>query len=278
METQTLKPKIIEGETCQWFHYYNPDKDTVEASDFTFYYVDDENSFENKVVVLEGNRWQIEKAKITKGYHSTEGHFYRIYCAHGRGASLLAFPIDPRMTEEFINGATIHKTNASNDGWLFYHDHPGSHHNHLLSVRAAVVALFQEYVDSALHKVASATNDHTRRTVNSKYAALIAFRHTVQQTAQATEKAHTLGHYAQNLDAAEGHVHKAVRLAVSAAKVEWAKTPAQLAKYRLIATEVGEIITALATPHAPETPWDKAARIAAEEAAKKKAAAQTPSK
>ena len=268
-----MKPTIVRSYShCLFDHYFTPDEGALIDSDDYYFSVPESGQDYGKIVVSIEGDWHIESGKVEK---STE--YTAISCYESIGADRLAFPIDPRMTEADITGATRVEANATNDGWLFFHDHESSHHDHLLAVDAAVAALFQPLVDAALYKVATATNAVALGKVDAKYKALIAFRDEVVASAQAAEKAHHVGHFVQTHPPEQGHVHKAVRLALSAAKVAFAASPEKAAQYRLISMEAAELITRMGKPHAPETRWDKAARIAAEEAAKKKAADQTPS-
>lgn len=229
------------------------------------------------VAVLGRDGWMVEEAYLeNRGTIEGKVNFY-IECknrhSHYQG-ELLAFPIDSSMTAEDIQGATITKLNAAGDAWLFYHDHPATHHDHLLAVDAAVMALFQPVMDAAQHKVAMATNAVVLGQADTKYQALSAFRDETLKAAQTAEKAHHLGHFAQNPATDQGHVHSAVRIALNAAKTAFAASPEKIAQYRLITTEAVSLISRMSAPHTPETRWAKAARIAAEEKAKKDAAAE----
>ena len=175
------------------------------------------------------------------------------------------------MRREDIDGATIIKPNEDDTGWLFYHDLAHAHHDHLLQVDAALVALFQPLIEAALYKIVTATNAVASGKVDAKYQALVAFRDQAIKDAQAVEKAHLLGHHARETEPEQGHIHNAVRLALSSAKTAFAATTEKAAQYRLISTEAAALISRMADPHTPETRWDRVARIAREEAAKKAA-------
>ena len=262
-----MKPIIVLSDyQCQWIHMLSTEElSNVSESDYYFAEPPFGESFGKIVVRLEG-KWNVISGSVEKRSYGV-----KINCEDDFGADYVAAPIDPRMTEADINGATRVEANADNTGWLFFHDHESSHHDHLLSVDAAVAALFQPLVDAALYKVATATNAVALGKVDAKYKALIAFRDEVIASAQTAEKAHHIGHFVQTHPPNQGHVHNAVRLALTAAKVAFAASPEKAAQYRLISTEASALIARMNDPHTPETRWDKAARIAAEEKAKKAA-------
>lgn len=184
----------------------------------------------------------------------------------------LAFPIDPRMTEKDIEGAAEAYLNETGTAWLFRHSRAGIHHDHLLAVRAAVVGLFQPLINGATVKMDATTNMATKATRRKLRDALIDYCDLVIEEADKAERKHPLGCYVQPADPDVGHVHVAIRKGMTAAKAEWGKTPALLARYRVISALVAPLATSLASPHTPQTRWEIAA---AAEAAKKAAEASS---
>ena len=187
----------------------------------------------------------------------------------------MAYPIDPRMTHDDIEGADIIEPNATNDGWIFKHSQPGPHHDHFLAVRSAITTQFQPYLDASLIKRFEATNNRARTQAQTKYKDLCDFRDLVILEAEKAEQSEILGHFHRDPHPSIGHLHDAIKAGLASAKTAWAATTVLVARYRNISAEANALITRFGSPHTPETRWEKEARLEAErlaaEEAKKKA-------
>lgn len=210
-----------------------------------------------------GGMWTVSRLSDTV---LRENGSIRFFCHRDHilaDGDILAFPIDSRMTIADIQGASEAYLNVGETAWLFRHSRAGLHHDHLLAVRAAVVALFQPAIDNAIVKLVTTGNASTRALRKKLVDNLTAYRDSVIAAADAAEREHALGCYVQPADPDLGHVHKAVRDGMTATKRAWGATPAKLAQYRAIASLVSPLATAMQTPHAPQTRWEQAAATAA---------------
>lgn len=184
----------------------------------------------------------------------------------------IAYPLDPNMTAEDIDGATELKGNAANDGWLFFHGTAARHQKHLIDVRKAVIAYFEPYVSAVDLKWKQALSvPATATQLLAKLEILLAYRADVVAAADSFERLYVHGHFVRNPHPKVDHVHRALVAALSSVKLKWSADSAMVAKYRIIRDEVIAVTRELATPHVPETRAERAARLAAE-----KKAAETP--
>ena len=146
----------------------------------------------------------------------------------------------------------------------------GDHHDHEELLSAAARNRFSGLVEEATVKLAEATNAPARREAKAPLSALQDFRDEVEATVVAEARTRHLGYYLQNPH--EAHVRDPLRRAINAVATTWQGGSAvQQKQYRAISSKVAEVLKDLGD-HSYETRWDRAKRLAAEEAAKKKAA------
>ena len=177
--------------------------------------------------------------------------------------TLMYFPIDPRITEADVARADIAYPNADNTGWLFAHSDHDAMIDYEHELAAATVALFAMTIDAAQVKVNEATNAVVRPQAIAAHAALTGFRNAV--VGQVTRWARTLHIGWQEQNPHDAHVHAPIHTAVNDVARIWQTDRAT--EWTAISSRVAAILKVLAKPHAYETRWDKATRIAAEEAA-----------
>ena len=93
------------------------------------------------IVVHRDNEWHLAKANIQ--WFSQGGNRIHVHHDDEHVIDKMAFPVDPRMIAEDIEGATNLYPNETNDGWLFVHASQGHHEDHELNLMAAIDGLFQ---------------------------------------------------------------------------------------------------------------------------------------
>ena len=177
----------------------------------------------------------------------------------------VATPLDPGITAIDVIGASDVYVNADNTGFLFKHGTPAVHHDHLLDVRKSIVTLFQPAIDDVDLKWKESVARPTVAAIQlTKYRNLLAYRNDVVDLAITAEQLHPHGHFVRNAAPEVGHIHKAIQVALSAAKDKWAASPTTIAMYQTISSQVIAINTMMAVPHTPETRWEQAMRLEAE--------------
>lgn len=213
--------------------------------------------------VYAGGKWVVRPM----GYSSGNSHV-SLLCTSDDIVKV-AYPIDPAMTREDIEGATEIEPNSDNTGWLFFHGDKGKHHDHLLTVQSATIALFQPYLDQIDVKWKQAIAiPATAGPLVTRYANLCEYRDDVIAAALEAEKKQLHGHFVRNEHPEVGHVHAAIKAGLSATKLKWGASQSLLTKYTTISREHEAVTLQLATPHEPETRWARVARIEAEKKAK----------
>ena len=120
--------------------------------------------------ILRDDTWHVSLTSLSK-----EGRYITFRVAV-RGFHALAYPIDPRMTREDIQDATIIEPNEDGTAWTFKHGNAGPHQEHLIAVRSGVVSSFQPFLDAALFKRFEATNNVVRNRATAKYQNLCQYR------------------------------------------------------------------------------------------------------
>ena len=206
------------------------------------------------------------------------------YLAH------LYYPIDPRMVEKDIVGATVAYPNETNDGWLFRHCDNDAMVDYEKELAAAVIGEFAEAIDGAQIKVNEATNDAVKILAltgaqikvneatndavkilaRTRHAALVDFRNAAVESIVAWARTKHIGWQEQNPH--EAHVHTPALQAIETVARAWQMN--RSADYSRVSASVADIIKGLAKPpHTYETRWDMEARIEAE---RKAAEAEAP--
>ena len=172
-----------------------------------------------------------------------------------------AFPIDPRMTKADIEGANRIEANSTNDGWLFFHTEPGTHHDHEIQVVSAISGLIEPLICKYQLDVLDADSDTKKKKARDGIAALKVFYNLLLTNAQKVSRSAYLGQRVKEPHPAKGHLHNDLVSTYNAAKMELSKNRTKALKDDL---DLMDNILAMQTP---ETRWDMAARIEAEKKA-----------
>ena len=76
------------------------------------------------------NEWVVARAVAYK----TNYYFIHLFDIDERAVDKIAFPVDPRMTRQDIEGATKIYENEDGTAWLFAHASAGNHHDHEINL------------------------------------------------------------------------------------------------------------------------------------------------
>ena len=168
----------------------------------------------------------------------------------------ILFPIDPRMTEEDIEGATLWYPNATNTGWLFGHcdrDFHLDYEYHLTSALNSTFArekdLTHDASDSALYSVLLNNTSDTRHEWGRKTRVLDNLRKFHAQTELELlkeHKAHPVGYYQRNPHAA--HLHEPILRAIRKVETVWAEDTEQAIHWRDLKPVVARICLLYTSP------------------------------
>ena len=264
-----------------------PEGYTAKESDFTISSLPSENYVfrgrtrkKSWVAIRSSGVWKVEDVELSFG-----GGSLTIFCiAYNKPHDAYAYPIDPAMTRQDIEGATRIYENSDRTGWLFAHADTEHHHERVILLEAIMHTLFEDLVHDRLSSVLKAVVGHnnpsppigTALLYNynaqsgslANYQTLLEFRKECVKWCAEVEKLLFLGQHVQESD----HFlkHQLVR-AIKQAKAVWkADTEGKARNLVSIESQINGIIARVETEHEIETRWVKAARI---EAAKKAAAA-----
>lgn len=225
-------------------------------------------------VSSEEGPWRVERMS----HQYAAGDQLVLHCEEPSFRSLmvkLAYPVDPGLTREDIEGATELQANADNTGWLFFHGSNAPNQGHLIDVRKAVMAYFEPQLSAVDLKWKQALSEPaTAARLLTKLETLLAYRADVVAAADSAERLLPHGHFVRNPHPETDHVHRALVAALSSVKFKWNADSTRAAKYRTIREEVIAVTRELAKPHTPETLWARRARLAAAKKAADAADAQ----
>ena len=139
------------------------------------------------------------------------------------------YPVDPRMVESDIAGATIAYPNADDSGWLFAHCDSDFHTDHEYRMLAAVAAVFEPEEHRADKVWRSSVydcflvNDRGNQAAVFAYSRLVhnlgLFRNEVQKEVIREARTRYLGYYQQNPH--ESHVSEPIERAIRAVIPTW---------------------------------------------------------
>ena len=187
-------------------------------------------------------------------------------------ADRMAFPIDPRMTQLDIDGATHIYKNEDNTGWLFAHATPGKHHDHEINLISGIDGLMQPMFRQYHVDVITGANFEAKNRAANLFALLSTFYGEVIGIAKTNARAKYLGEREQKPLPVDGHILVEAKTAFEAIIAKWkANRPADANK---LTTAFTYITNALAIPD-PETRWDKEARIKAAKKAEEAASTES---
>ena len=194
---------------------------------------------------------------------------------------VMYFPVDPRIREQDVAGATVAHPNQTNDGWLFGHCDEDWMFDHEMRLRAAAESVFGGAhrnsflgVNLGMRLLLNSDTEQNRAAADRSRAhaqVLDTFHSDVVKAILHEARSHHIGYFQQNPH--EGHVlapiERAIRLVVS----RWDSTPEGVANHKLIRKAVARALNTVQHRHGYETRWDQAARLEAERKAAEEAAA-----
>ena len=103
-----------------------------------------------KLVFWNGHEFEIEPCGLYRGDPEDWYQFEWGETVYETSA-MAYYPLDPRMTETDIAGATVAYPNETNDGWLFAHCDKDFHIDHEFKLLAGVTTAFERQMH-VLHK------------------------------------------------------------------------------------------------------------------------------
>lgn len=226
----------------------------------------DIEKFDGKIVVFYLDKWTIENAVA---HWDADADFSRlvIFCESEHNvAGRMPYPIDPAMKEKDINGATIIKPNASNNGWIFAHATKAEHIDRIWIASTAMSSIFDRVMEDKLQQtLASIINNpqtNQQRGVYLKWADMLDFKKDCTAYCVRFEKLLYLGQHKQQSGL---NLRDMLLLCIKHVKQEWQKVED---KFDGVAGDVNGIIAALEADHDFETRWEQEARQKREAAAR----------
>lgn len=240
-----------------------------------------ENKTLGWVALKHSNKWFIEESYIYIGKTSA----FIEYESQIK-SDAFAYPIDPSMTRQDIEGATEIYPNATNTGWLFAHATEEDHHERVILLEAIMHTLFEDEVHSKLEDVlkkvvgsdnpspqagtALLYNYNSQFGSLSNYSNLVEFRKECVKWCSEVEKLLHVGQHIQESD--HRLKHQLVR-AIKQAKLIWKADTGKARNLATIESQVDAIIARVEADHEIDTRWVKAEKRAKAEAARKAAEA-----
>ena len=187
--------------------------------------------------------------------------------------SKIAFPIDPRMTEQDIAGATHIYPNTANTGWLFGHAGTGHHHDHELLLITTIDGIMQPVFRQYQADLYDGKSAPARNRAKERFTLLSEFYGMVLSEARKLARTKHHGERHKDLHPETGHLHTEISVAYTTIKTKWeAEKATDAAKISVAFTYIENVLNI----PTPETRWDMAARLEAEaKAAADAAAAET---
>ena len=179
---------------------------------------------------------------------------------HWEGGMTFYGPIDPRMIEEDVAGATIAYPNEDGTAWLFAHCDNDAMVDYEKELSAAVVGEFAKAIDSAQIKVNEATNSTVKTLAVNKHRSLVSFRNEVISAIRIWARNLHIGWQEQNPH--DAHLHTPILGVINKVALNWQTNNPTV--YSEVSSAVAVIIKGLAKPHNYETRWDQMARLKAE--------------
>lgn len=240
----------------------------------------DEWSKKGYLAVLRNEGWTVSEAILSQSY----AQFFSASCSDGIHTIAMAYPIDPAMTRQDIEGATKIYRNSTNTGWLFAHAEDAHHHDRIFTLESIMTTAFQDVLDGKMQQTLAIVTKppSTARPVigdpgsgNAKayylqWNTIVEFRKECVKWVREYEKILHIGQHIQEDDL---YVHDQLTRAIAQAKKVWTRDKAD--DLSSISAELAIVEGKINTLHTFETRWAKAARVTAE--AKKAAAANSNS-
>ena len=222
---------------------------------------DGEVAAEGHIAINKHGHWQVVNAELS--IFSYYGIRRTNIEATGKyGEATLAYPIDPRMIKSDIEGAQRIEPNADNTGWLFYHETVGERRDHELQLMAVVEGVFrpvfQQYGYDFLRNYSA---DHATL-AKERHSIIASFYGQFIQAIQTKSRSATLSARHTSHHFGDGHLYGDLHTVYEAEKKKWidANTDEDFGK---VSGAFAFIDRRLTIP-APETRWDRDARLEAE--------------
>ena len=209
------------------------------------------------VVIWNGHQFEVAVARY-RTYPEAKSTIVIIKDeAEFRGS--IYYPTDPRTIAADWHGCQKAKPNADGTAWLPDWD-KDTMIDYEEELQDAAIARFQNRIDGAQIKINESTNSVVRSQTIATHRSLVGFRNDV--VAAVVEWCQNLHIGWQEQNPHEAHLHLPILNAINATALDWQTNHA--VEYGRISGTVAGIIKDLSKPHAYETRWDKAARLAAE--------------
>lgn len=208
-------------------------------------------------------------SRTTQGFKFDPGVSDSLSTAPHEISMRIYYPIDPRMEEIDVHGATIAYPNEDNTGWLFAHTDEGTHHDYELTLLAAIEGVIQPYLRGWMADMFASSTDDDSMT-QEKFSLLSKFYGEVNGEARKIARSVYLGEREQKAHPKEGWLDRDITAAVAAVKAHW--TEDHTADLKKIADRIRFVEYSLIMP-SPETRWAREARLEAERKAAEAAAA-----
>ena len=265
--TPTKVAKIISSSSA-WIHVQH-ELGSREKAEQAIFLGGSVNAYgHGKIVIWTGHEFEITSCRSNI---NTRGAAVTPLGSHDRYVEL-HYPIDRRMTEEDISGATIAYPNEDNTAWLFAFCDEDFMLDYEHRLEAASASRFAKEINDAQVKVNEATNTTIKAKVVGIHRNLVTFCDDVIEFIHEEARTRHIGYYQQN--PLEGHIHVPIKRAIDAVTLDWIQNKST--EYGTINTIVGRVLKTLTNQHTYETRWDRDARLEAEAKAAEEAASSEP--
>lgn len=205
------------------------------------------------IAARKGDVWAVKEALIP-----TRDSSLNLVCVDRASHDEMAYPIDPRMAREDIEGASILEPNATNTGWLFYKTRKGTHHDYELTLLAHIGAMFGLIIGQFRVDQIRATDDQSRSDAALKEVTATLFWADVKFQATQIVRSLYLGQRVVEPHPDTGYLDADSTKAVEAVKAKWKQSnPNDLDDL----TSAFQFINRYLNMPPVETPWDYRARI-----------------
>lgn len=221
-----------------------------------------DNEWYGKGAAFNGRRFEAVKVDA----NDSGPYFYFRWLGETPFEALMVFyyPVDPRIIEADVQGATRAYPNADNTAWLFAHTEEGTHHDYELRLLAACDGVFQPFFRQLTVDSFSSV-DTARSLAQRRFTLLSEFYGAVVVKARAAARQIFLGEREQSPHPTEGWLDRDITAAVAAVKADWAAAnPSRSPDLSVLSSAIGYVENSLKMPKV-ETRWDRAARLAAAE-------------
>ena len=170
------------------------------------------------IAVLSDRKWLVKEVDFSRTHQSL---FF--FCRETEHIQMdaMAYPIDPSMTRDDIEGDSFPEANAAGTAWLFKHTRPGTHDDFERILHAIAVATFSGQMEAVILKCITATNRTAKRTAQRRVASWQTLRADVIAEAKKIHRANVLGHYHRDPHPSTGHYYAILSAAVSSVKAKW---------------------------------------------------------